>query len=60
MKMKFGQIFVQVMVNISHSSLALLLRLKINSRSCHDFAEMATYCNLVIFNDLNYFSIALV
>ena len=56
--MEFSQVFVQLMVNISHSSLALLLRLKINSRFFHDFVEMAIYYNLVIFNGLNYFLIA--
>ena len=47
-KMKFDQILVQLMTNISNSFSALLPTLETSSRPSHDFHKIAVQCNLLI------------
>ena len=46
--MKFGQILVQLMTNISNSFSALLPTLETSSRPSNDFHKIAVQCNLLI------------
>ena len=56
--MKFGQILVEPLANISILFLALLRRLETSSRYFYDFHKIEIQCNLLILvGDVYYFSI---
>ena len=50
-KMKFGQVIVQLMTNMSDLFVALLGKLKTSYRLFYDFDKMALVCDVVFFTD---------
>ena len=53
-KMKFGEILVYLIINMSNLCLGQCWRLKTSSRSCYSFNEMTIWRDLTIFSSLYY------